>query len=457
MNRHGVIPFGMLVTALATISTTLITINDAQAQAAPSDLPRCVPVVWPANPDLVDPLQDWEAANAAPDEAFSDARIARLDNGKTYGVFGTDQGTQGGDGRARLFVVNLQEPADFVVLDTGVGHNSGGQCDATGSDCNALAVAELADINGDGFIDWAYAGDLHGNVWAFDLTSDNGVQNFTVTRLFSSCAEPLQPGDSCALAQRQPVSARVALARNTRLPGSVENPNINVYWGTGQLHTADDATDTSPQTFYSVLHTGQESGTSTAAHFHSDLVERAYSRVSGSGGGADVRSVDSTVRVNYRGQGGSRQYGWYIPLPESGERLLSRPVVAGELVIFNTMLPSSDGPCERGADGWLNVLSLADGLAPLRLVSADDGDNPGADADRQVLDYNEDGIVDAGDRVDDQTVLSVQLGGEAGPARVEGDMLEVDMSDGSGSTPLSWRMRPETPGRAGRVGWYQLR
>lgn len=452
MSRHRAMPSGRWVIVLA---LTSLAFSVAQAPAAPSGLPRCAAVSWPANPDLEQPLQDWAATHSAPGDAFSDARIASFD-GKTYAVFGTGNGTQGGDGRARLFVVNLQTPADFVVIDTGVGHNQGGQCDDAASDCNALAEAELADINGDGVTDWVYAGDLHGNVWAFDLTSGDGMQNVSATRLFSTCAAPLQPGESCAPTYRQPITHRVALARNTRLPGSVENPNINVYWGTGQLRTAADATDTSPQTFYSVLHTGQESaqgsGTSTAAHTHTDLVERAYISLNGNqGGGGDhgeARSVDAGVAVDYRGQGGSRQYGWYIPLPEPGERVLGRPLIVGDMVVFTSLVPTDTAPCDTAVASWVNVLSLADGLVPWRLVVGDH-------ADSQVLDYNRDGVLDGEDRVDGRTVLSVRVAGEPGPARIENDRLTLGVSDDS-SQP-GWRVQLDASGRAGRVSWYQLR
>lgn len=179
MRRHRVMPSGSEVIALA---FTFLTLCVAQTQAAPSDLTRCT----------VD------------DGTFSPARIAQLANGETYAVFGTGQGMQDGDGRARLFLENLQDPTDVVVIDTGVGHNNGGQCDAAASDCNALAELELADIDSDGVTDWAYAGDLHGNLWAFALDSESGVPEVTATRLFTSCAQPLQPGDSCAAPHRQP-------------------------------------------------------------------------------------------------------------------------------------------------------------------------------------------------------------------------------------------------------------
>ncbi|WP_027966170.1 PilC/PilY family type IV pilus protein [Halomonas halocynthiae] len=387
---------------------------------------------------------------AGTEERFSPARIVTLANGKRYAIFGTGQGFQDGSGRAHLFLESLQAPAETVEIDTGVGHNLGGQCDDVASDCNALAEVELADVNGDGMTDWAYAGDLHGNVWAFDLTGEGGISGITATRLFTSCGEPLLPGEQCGRAHRQPITRRVALARNIHLSSRVENPNINVYWGTGLLRTTDDAVNTSPQAFYSVLHTGQESDASMPAHFHSDLAERTYIALGDgpSGGYGEARSVNHGDAVDYRGYHGMRQYGWYISLPELGERVLHRPLVVGDLIIFTSLVPTLPEPCDDAVASWVNVLSLADGLVPQRLVINNSGGAP-------VLDYNQDGVLDGEDQVADTTVLSVRIAEGGDPARIENDKLML--GDTEDSAQVGWRVQFDTPSQVGRVGWYQLR
>lgn len=430
MRRRSLIVFVNWVMAPVVIAIASAVHAYTQAPPDPSVSPRCTTV----------------------DDTFSPARIAELANGERYAVFGTGRGMQDGDGRARLFIENLQDPTDVVVIDTGVGHNNGGQCDAAASDCNALAELEFADIDGDGVTDWAYAGDLHGNLWAFALDSESGVPAVTATRLFTSCAQPLQPGDSCAAPHRQPITQRVAVARNPRLPNTPDTPNINVYWGTGQLRTPDDAIDTSTQAFYSVLHTGGESGTATAAHFHADLVERSYSRLGGgSSGHGEARRMKGAVEVDYRGMNGAPQYGWYVPLPAPGERVLSRPLVVNDMVIFASLLPSPGAPCDMAVASWVNVLSLVDGLTPHWRNGGDNSAGP-------VLDYNQDGVLDESDQVDSQAVVAVKVGGEAGPLRLEGDRLEVDVSGANGSTQVfDWRIQLDAAGSTGRVGWYQLR
>lgn len=161
--------------------------------------------------------------------------------------------------------------------------------------------------------------------------------------------------------------------------------------------------------------------------------------------------MKGTVEVDYRGMNGARQYGWYVPLPEPGERVLSRPLIVNDMVIFTSLLPASDAPCDMAVASWVNVLSLVDGLTPRRRNGDDDSAGP-------VLDYNQDGVLDASDQVDSQAVVAVKVGGETGSLRLEGDRLEVDVSGANGSAQvLDWRIQLDATGSTGRVGWYQLR
>lgn len=406
---------------------------------------------------------EWEFTHPDLGYIFSDMQVARLGDGKRYVIFGNGYSAEDSDGSAQLFLVNIEDPSDYLAVETHIGHTSGGACADSGSDCNGLSSPELADLNDDGIVDWAYAGDLHGNVWAFNLPKANGALNIAATRLFSSCAEPLINGESCQTVHRQPITSRVALARNPRLYGDLDTPNINVYWGTGQRLTAADVADTSAQAFYSVLHTGSESGSAAPAYYHSDLAKRFYTRWNGEDGNADARSVEGVDRVSYQGTGDARQYGWTIALPGTGERLLSRPVIVGDVVAFNSMLPDSDGPCDVGASGWVNILSLADGLTPGRSTSAVSSDDVERISGDPLFDYNDDGVFDADDRLGDNgdnTVLSMRVLGEPGLPSIVGDAQHVSIANGGSSDSdavLTLRMQLDEPGRVGRVSWYQLR
>ncbi len=82
--------------------------------------------------------------------------IVRLNDGVWYAVVGSGYM---GSKRARLFIINLETGA----LTREIEVDGGGD--------NGLSSPTLVDINQDGKADYAYAGDLNGNMWKFDLSS----------------------------------------------------------------------------------------------------------------------------------------------------------------------------------------------------------------------------------------------------------------------------------------------
>jgi len=122
--------------------------------------------------DVTDPTasSDTEAANkflwefhngstGGQNVGYSYARpsIVRLKSGKWAAIFGN--GYISADGKASLYVVNIQTGELIKELVVNGGANNG------------LSSPTVIDSSGDGYIDTAYAGDLNGNVWKFDLES----------------------------------------------------------------------------------------------------------------------------------------------------------------------------------------------------------------------------------------------------------------------------------------------
>jgi|GEM_PF-611502 len=384
-------------------------------------------------------IVQWEFTHEDLGYTFSDIQVARLDDGKWYAIFGNGYNADS-DGRAKLFIVDLEDPDNYALLDSQQGSNAGGSCTSASSDCNGMSSPELADIDADGITDWVYAGDLHGNVWVFDMRdfSLSNIGSSEMSRLFQSCAVALNSTSStCPAASRQPITSRVAVARSGVFNSTVDTPYLNVYWGTGQLLTLQDAVDTSTQSFYSVLHTGS----STRRH-HGQLEKQSFSNISGV---SDARTVTG-VGVDYSNQNNNGiQYGWYLELPDSGERLVTIPAVRGDLIVFNTTIPGSNGPCTGGASGWLNALSLRNGLQPVRSYNNV----------QQVFDYNADGEVNASDNVNNQVVLSIKTVGEPTSPKFLGDTQYV--GQGGTNQVVEMAMDFGIDGLEGRSAWYQLR
>ncbi|MEO0998950.1 MAG: PilC/PilY family type IV pilus protein, partial [Pseudomonadota bacterium] len=115
-----------------------------------------------------------------------------------------------GSGEAVLYIVLLEGGldgtwsygTDYIKISTGVG---------SAADRNGLASPAIVDTDGDGLADRAYAGDLEGNMWAFDLSGSN-ANNWDVAFKSGSTPVPLYNGTA-----GQPITASPVIVRNNSL------------------------------------------------------------------------------------------------------------------------------------------------------------------------------------------------------------------------------------------------
>lgn len=92
--------------------------------------------------------------------SFSQPTIARLHTGTWAVVFGNGyESANNTNGKAALFIVDAMEGTLLKSLEV----------EGVNGIANGLSTPKLADYNADGVADYAYAGDLQGNVWRFDL------------------------------------------------------------------------------------------------------------------------------------------------------------------------------------------------------------------------------------------------------------------------------------------------
>ncbi len=78
-------------------------------------------------------------------------------------------GQKSASGNAALYFVDIEKGTLLKKIDTGVGIAQ----DGTAKRPNGLATPAMVDLNTDGIVDYAFAGDLFGNLWKFDLTKSN--------------------------------------------------------------------------------------------------------------------------------------------------------------------------------------------------------------------------------------------------------------------------------------------
>lgn len=262
-------------------------------------------------------------------------QIARMANGRWAVVFGNgyDAGT------SQLFIVDLETPTDTSrtkVINTGAGSGLSG-------------VALLGDAYGQ--INKAYAGDLEGNLWMFDL-SDTQTNQWEV----GISGEPLfvardSDGD------RQPITGAPTLGFNSLKRHTVTDAKgvIMVYFGTGKYFENSDnlaSADTPQNSFYAIADLGAEldytsapglDGRPSILHEKSITLDGVQRTIDGQ----DQNEPDwSDADIN----------GWFIDFDTVlGERVVSKPLLLFDRLIFPTLIPSAVA-CEFGGRSWLMEL-----------------------------------------------------------------------------------------------------
>ena len=319
---------------------------------------------------------------------------------KWYVIFGngynsTNTATGSNPYSSKLFILKLEGPDDGVwdegvdywkidsELPSGTGTGSGGSFVAyTETDRNGMSTPAVADSDEDGIADVVYAGDLNGRLWAFDITGTN--ENAWDIYKGGGNPNPLlttTDGDGGA-GNIQPITSKPALGFNTQVTtvtsgGGVNTPNLMVYVGTGSYLTTSDLSVTDTQSFYAVW----DSGESNAGHTvdrttpaNSDLVRQTIS-VDTAPGGDTVRIIDPPASVDY-----ASDFGWYMDLPTSGERIIVDPLVLAGIAFFNTLIPSQD-PCGFGGSSWGMFVDAMTGTA----------------TSQSLIDFDRSGGIDSGD------------------------------------------------------------
>ena len=279
---------------------------------------------------------------------FSDIRIGKMNNGKWAAIFGNGYNNDPlGDGEAKLFILYLDGSAPDVI-DTGAGSIQNADCSDPASDCNGLSTPTIVDLNGDGTVDRIYAGDLHGNLWAFNVAGSSPISwqsAYGSSPLFKACtAAP------CTLSNRQPITAKPSVARHLTERSLATEPNLMVFVGTGQYMAINDNTNSLQQTFYGVWDSG--TGNINRSALVSQSITQSFDATFG-----NIRTITDNP-VPY-----SSKKGWLIDLPVTRERAVTNPLALGKIVFFNTMIPSTN-ICDSGGSGWLMAVSQLTGGVP---------------------------------------------------------------------------------------------
>lgn len=257
----------------------------------------------------------------------------------------TANGYNSVNGNAVLLFIDLKNGSTLASVDTGVGlnPNSPPVGARSASFANGLATPFMVDIDQDYIVDYAYAGDLYGNLWRFDLRS-NDVAQWSATLIFTAAAG-------------QPITAQAVVNRHPSQQG------VLIYVGTGKyLEKSDDQSSASDatQAVYGIWdRLEQVPKVITPQHLLSQRILKEHS-------GSSAARVLSQNAVHYfTGTGlpnspDTEGYlGWKLDFP-AGERVLEAPLLRSGVLVLVTFKPN-DSPCEAGGTSWLMALDAVSG------------------------------------------------------------------------------------------------
>ncbi|SQF97870.1 type IV pilus-associated protein [Paucimonas lemoignei] len=282
------------------------------------------------------PVALWEVK--APDEntpanpfnnlgyAYSKPEVARMADGTSIVVLGN--GYDSFTKRASLFVLNANTGALIREIQTPL---------LDGGD-NGLSSVKLK-VNSQNVVQAAYAGDLKGRLWKFDMSSTAatgwGVAFGGNTPLFTTPGGAAQPITAQPLVVDHPVNGKL------------------VYVGTGKFMETSDKTSIAQQGFFAIWDADAGAG----GIRNTDLVAQSIDSGSVTGLNGNAYYSSSSNDVDW-----TAKRGWYILLatddPFLGERVIFPAQVTRGRITFTTAAANSQDPCASAGTGTGRLFEL---------------------------------------------------------------------------------------------------
>jgi type IV pilus assembly protein PilY1 len=325
--------------------------------------------------------------------SFSKAAVVQTNDSAAPWIVIFGNGYDSPHGHAVLMILDATTGGLIKKIDTGVGA------------CNGLSTPIAVDVDYDDKVDYVYAGDLQGNLWKFDLSASDST-DWNVAYREGAAPKPLFKTAG------QPITTRPDVMYHCRQDGYL------VLFGTGKYLGDTDLSDTSLQSIYAVWDYGDDSDDSeyvgqfnsgslaatnlpsSVSFLHQIIVDERIVN------GYDLRTLSAldpdwetttleagscgdnagTEGCDPNGTGENpdpiRNAGWYLDLPDSGERVVSDVIVRDGKLIVISYVPEGT-MCGTGGKSWLMEMDACSGA---RLASAQ-------------FDINNDGVIDAQDLI----------------------------------------------------------
>ncbi len=295
------------------------------------------------------------------------------------------------------------QKAVLYVLDAGTGKvirmiDTGSYGD------NGLSTPALIDVDLDRRVDYAYAGDLKGNLWKFDLTAEDPLR-------WGVAFGNDMNGDGVIDAARGDLPAPLFQAPGQPITGRPDvmvmhggclsqAPGFMVFFGTGKYLGVSDRQDPTQQSLYGIWDFGDDSddsenlgaiedrpsGRLSSGLFlfpkrivgETSIDGKIYRRVSSDHIGyelvEDLEDADGCAGNNSSEmkKKNPRHYaGWFLDFPPpaessnaSAERVVGDVLVRRGNIIVPSYVPDNQ-PCGGGGRSWLNLFAACSADPPL--------------------------------------------------------------------------------------------
>jgi type IV pilus assembly protein PilY1 len=334
--------------------------------------------------------------------SYSQPVFLTTSDNKTVMIFGNGYDSEAGE--ASLFALTLGTDGSISAvnrIDTKYGNAT--------DKCNGLSTPVVIDTNNDFVADTAYAGDLQGNVWKFDISSSN-PQEWSVAFKDSGSGKSLfQAKDPSG--DPQPITSKISIMSHCSdyLDGYI------LVFGTGSFMSVTDFDSTKIQSVYGIWDwtiewekakannasitipdkfLGYPNPPSSGKRILSGVVSNSYINIdlnlveqsqegslTESGFGltssneVSFFNVQNYIQAKENGgtYAGGTDVGWYFNFPNTGERMVADAIIRSGMAIIVSLDPSSS-PCETGGNSLLRFFNACTGEKPNVAVIDTDND-----------------------------------------------------------------------------------
>jgi type IV pilus assembly protein PilY1 len=264
-------------------------------------------------------------------------------------------GVNSANGKAALFVLGVDGPDSSGVWRLNKNYTKLLPLGQDSSNGNGMMGVNWLDTDNNGTADYAYATDLKGNVWKFDLSS-------SIPANWGSAFS--QDGVSLPFYTAKTASGEQTLAITSEpVFGFPQQGGVMLVFGTGKSLRANDfPAGGITQRMYGVY---DRSNTNTLAAIKptKDTPPRGTARLLQRKLSSSSNGALSVSRASAGALDLSHQDGWYFDFPSDSEMLLSNPVERSKNIVFTSVRPAPDqSQCSNAPVARLYMLDPNTGL-----------------------------------------------------------------------------------------------